>query len=303
MTLMTIRDIATIKEALKNDQIARHPYLRDYNELSVLSTLNETMAIQVQYVEDRAKNAIEGMSIWTATGADLNNLVQDRGITRQAGGKATGTITFRSVLPATETITILSGTVAKAAGPDGNIIYFETTEDGVIDVGDTSVIVDAQAVLPGTDGNVPTYAINQMNQYIRGVARIENTVAFTGGTEQESDIALRERYKYAIDINGKATKPLLEQRILDLETVRECIIWQRCAGEIELVADSTTQTTSIDTTICDCLEENMSVGIISRGKVLASIVYGVVSANLTVTEAGNIYVRVESIFISSNESI
>ena len=300
--VMEIRTIEEIKTELKNTQMARHPYLRDYNPYSVLSTLNETYSIQCQYIEERCKSAIESTSIWTATGSDLDRLVVDRGISRQEGNRATGMITFRSTLPASMTIVIPQSTILSALGSDSNRIYFETTEDGIIDVGDTSVIVDARAINPGTDGNVPEYAVNQISVYIPGINRIENVSAFAGGTEEESDDDLRERYKYAIDIVGKATKPLIEQRIFDLDTVRECKIIQRAVGEIEAIVDTEMMNT-VDTTVVDCLRENIAAGIVVRGKVLASVVDGVITPNLTVTEAGNLYVRVNSTVISTNETM
>ena len=113
MTL-DVRDIDDIKDALKLDQQARHPYLRDYNDYSVLSTINEACAIQVQYVEERSKAAIEANSVWTATGSDLDILVQDRGITRQEGTRATGEVTFRTASPTTVNIVIPIGTLVSA---------------------------------------------------------------------------------------------------------------------------------------------------------------------------------------------
>jgi hypothetical protein len=302
MTVLTIRDIETIKAALKVDQMARHPYLRDYTPLSVLSTLNETYAIQVQYLEQRANDAIEATSIWTATGTNLDNLVGDRGISRQAGLISTGSILFSSSSPVAQAITIPIGTVVNSISGDGNKICFTTTEVGTINIGTTNISVDGRAVKSGTDGNVPEYSISQMVNYIPGISRVENLLPFTGGTQGETDEELRERYKYAIDINGKATLQTLEQKIADLESVRECQIWQKYAGEIETVID-TVEMTHLDQTIVDCLRVNMAAGIVSKGKTLGSITSGVVATGISIIEAGKLYLRVESEYISTNENV
>lgn len=146
---MEVRDIEDIKDALKNDQQSRHPGLQDYSDYSVLTTLNEAMGIQVQYVEGRAKDIIESNSVWTATGDYLDILVQDRGIERQEGVRASGTVTFRTSTPTTATITISSGTLISATSTDGVRLFFETTADATINVGYTSVNVAAQAVETG----------------------------------------------------------------------------------------------------------------------------------------------------------
>jgi len=304
---LDVRDIDDIKDALKLDQQARHPYLRDYNDYSVLSTINEACAIQIQYVEERSKAAIEANSVWTATGDDLDILVQDRGITRQEGTRATGEVTFRTASPTTVNIVIPLGTLVSAniiSNVDGytsDKLYFETTEVGTIAIGYTSAAVDVQAVETGTDGNVPAYAINSQTVYIAGISRVENVAPLTGGTEKESDDDLRDRYIYATDINGRATLPLMEQHIYDLETVRECQIYQAAPGEIEIIADSTTLSVT-DDDVVDCIEENIAVGVVSRGKLLATIISGIITPSIGIMETGKLYVRVDSPLVTPNES-
>lgn len=299
---MEIRTIEEIKDALKEDQMARHPYLRDYNDYSVLSTINEAMAIQIQYVEERAKDEIEANSVWTATGDDLDLLVIDRGIERQEGVRATGYLTFRTSVPVTVAITIPSGTLVSGTGLDESRVFFETTQSGTIDIGYTSTTVTAQGQNTGTNYNVPEYSINTMSVYIAGVARVENTAAFSGGTDEESDDDLRERYKYATDINGRATLPLMKQHIYDLETVRECQVYNKAIGEIEVVVD-TSVITDDDDDVVDCIEENIAAGIVSRGKLLADIASGVITASSDTIEAGRLVVRVESNLIATDETL
>lgn len=298
---MEIRTIDDIAESLKIEQMARHPYLKDYTDYSVLTTLNQSMGVQVQYVEEQSKAEIEANSIWTATGDDLDLLVSDRGISRQEGIRATGTITFRTSSPATVAIDIPMGTLTSSTGSDGTVIFFETTVAGTIDVGYTSATIYAQAQETGEDGNVPEYSINTLKVYISGITRVENTSAFSGGTNEESDDDLRTRYKYATDINGKATLPLMEQHIYDLETVRECQIYTKSAGEIEIVVD-TSVIADDDDDVVDCIEENIAVGIVGRGCVLATIDNGIITPSIDTIKSGKLYVRVESNLISVGES-
>lgn len=301
MTLQ-VRTIEEIKEELKRHQMARHPYLRDYSPYSVLSTLNETFAIQAQYIEQRAKEAIEANSVLTATGLDLDRLVADRGIVRQKGTHATGEVMFRSAGVALSDIVIPAGTVMSATGPDGSKIFFETLEDGIMAAGDTSVTVQAHAVNPGSQGNVPELSINVMTSYVPGVASVDNPSPFTGGTDEESDEDLRLRYIYATEILGRATKQILEQRVKDLETVRECRSFQRIPGAIEFVVDTEKGTTK-DMDVVNCIEENLALGIVSQGKVVATINNGVITPEIGVVYAGKLFVRVEDDIISDGDSL
>jgi len=299
---LQVRTIEEIKKELKRHQMVRHPYLRDYSPYSVLSTLNETFAIQVQYIEQRAKEAIEANSVLTAKGANLDRLVADRGIVRQTGTRATGDLLFRAAGVALSDITIPKGTVVSATGQDGTRIFFETIEDGVIEAGDSSVTVPAHAVEPGTQGNVPELAINVMTSYIPGVASVNNPSPFTGGTDEESDDDLRIRYIYATEVTGKATKQLLEQRVYDLETVRECRSFQRIPGAIEFVVD-TEKGTEKDMDVVNCIQDNIAVGIISQGKIVATINNGVLTPGVGIVHAGKLFARVESELISTDEHL
>ena len=299
---MEPRTIDVISNALKASQMARHPLLTDYSSYSVLTTLNQAASVQIQYVETRAKDAIEANSVLTATGTDLDRLVVDRGLTRQPGTAATGTVVFRKSLPADVTITIPIGTRIQVAASDSITVFFATTAVGIIDVGYTSATVAVQAIESGTTSNIPMYSPLTIVGGVLSVERVENVVAFTGGTDQESDDSLRDRYKYATDVNGKATLPLVQQHILDLLSVRECKVYTQSAGEIEIVADSTTNFTT-DTDVVIAIEDNIAVGIVSKGKTLATVTIGIITPQIDVIAGGQLHVRVESTYVVANESM
>ena len=74
-------------------------------------------------------------------------------------------------------------------------IEYETLEDAVIP-GDTSnrtVYINIQCTEAGTVGNVPQNSVKLMSSPIGGIAEITNEAEITGGTEEETDDALRER--------------------------------------------------------------------------------------------------------------
>ncbi len=125
----------------------------------------------------------------TATGKYLDYHAQLRGVTRQAGKKAGGTLRFRIDAALLEDLPVPAGTVCTTAG----LVRFVTTEDGVIEAGNLYTDVPAEAEQPGPAGNVSSGSIVWMTKAPTGVAGVTNPAAFTGGGGQEDDDALRER--------------------------------------------------------------------------------------------------------------
>ena len=217
---MYIPDLSDIELQIKNDICARHPLIRNFSPLSMLSILGGIVAGQAYLLYNRIDDSTKSISILTATGSDLDAIIVDRlPAGRQLGTQSTGYITFKCMYAATEAIPIPEGSKALALGQDGSKQYFETTAYGQIEIGDYSVIIEAHAVEPGISGNVAAYAINQIPFSIPGITRIENTAAFADGTDQETDDELRNRYYYAVLIPGKATTEIIEEHLTDLVDV------------------------------------------------------------------------------------
>jgi len=96
--------------------------------------------------------------------------------------------------------------VVAVTSENGDPITFETLADGIIDIGETYTLIDAQAVYPGANGNIPAQSMMKIVTPILFVLRATNPLPFTNGTDRESDESLRKRYIYAIEIPGRATK-------------------------------------------------------------------------------------------------
>lgn len=125
----------------------------------------------------------------TATGKYLDYHAELRGIKRQAGKTAAGTLRFRIDAALLEDLPVPAGTVCTTAG----LVRFVTTEDGVIEAGNLYTDVPAEAEQPGAAGNVSSGSIIWMTKAPTGVAGVTNPSAFTGGGGEEDDAALRER--------------------------------------------------------------------------------------------------------------
>lgn len=125
----------------------------------------------------------------TAEGENLEKHGALRGMERTAERKAEGTLRFGISSALSENLTIPAGTVCLTE----ERVAFETTAEGKLLAGNTSVDVAAQALEPGKSGNVLAGKIVRMQTKPDGIETVTNVSAFTGGQERETDESYRER--------------------------------------------------------------------------------------------------------------
>lgn len=125
----------------------------------------------------------------TATGQYLDYHAALRGVTRQAGKKARGTLRFQIDAALMEDLPIPEGTVCTTAG----LVRFVTTQEGAILAGDLYADVPAEAEEAGAAGNAAAGTIVWMTKAPTGVAGVTNPAAFSAGGAEENDDALRAR--------------------------------------------------------------------------------------------------------------
>ena len=128
----------------------------------------------------------------TATGEYLDLLAEQRGITRRAAKKASGQLTFRVAETLDYPIEIPEGTVAATNGETPIRVY--TTEPAVLPQATYSVNVNAEAELPGYNGNIASGTAEVPVNVPAGIDAVTNGV-FIGGDDEESDETLRARIK------------------------------------------------------------------------------------------------------------
>ncbi len=127
----------------------------------------------------------------TATGDYLDYHAADRGLTRKEAVKAKGEARFYVEIPVVSPILIPQGTVVSAGG--ANSVRFSTDEDAVINGGEYYISVPCTACIGGESGNIGANKIDTIVTSVVGVDGVQNLWAFKGGSEKESDEALRRR--------------------------------------------------------------------------------------------------------------
>ncbi len=127
----------------------------------------------------------------TATGPQLDLHAEQRGLTRKPATKARGKLTFSRQRSILYDVTIPEGTVCATSGSDG--FRYKTTETVVLPAGSLSVQANAEAELPGTASNTLAETITIMVTPPAAITAVSNALAFSGGTDSESDSDLRKR--------------------------------------------------------------------------------------------------------------
>lgn len=163
----------------------------------------------------------------TASGETLDLHAAARGLSRTAATAACGKLRFLLDTARSDAVTVPAGTVClNAAG-----LEFATTEAAVIAAGALSCEAKAAARVAGSAGNVPAESVSFFSLAPVGVARCLNPAAFTGGTDTESDEALRERVlaSYASLPNG-SNRAYYETETLNTEGVGAVSVLPRARG-------------------------------------------------------------------------
>lgn len=165
----------------------------------------------------------------TSDTEQLDRHAQLQSITRKAAAAATGSVTFTG----TPGSAIAAGVEAKTV--DG--LAFVTTASGSVGGGGT-VSLAAQAVLPGTAGNVATGTALTLTSPPAGVASAAIVVSMTGGADTESDTDLLARL---LDVlrNPPAGGNVGDYRrwALEVAGVESAFVypWRRGTGTVDVV--------------------------------------------------------------------
>ena len=163
----------------------------------------------------------------TAEGEYLDRHAALRGIARKDGERAHGVLRFRVELAREDDLTIPAGTVCSTAG----LVRFVTLEDAVIAAGSLYADAPAQAESAGSAGNAAVQTVTVLTQAPVGVAGVTNPAAFAGGSDGETDEALRQRVLDSfVRLPNGANAAFYEQRALSHAGVRAVSVIPRESG-------------------------------------------------------------------------
>lgn len=289
--MVVVRSITSIMTEMENFQRGRHPRMTNYTPTSVITMINESVANQIRKLELALQQGLDAASLYSATGSDLDYLVRDRlPEGRLKGSKALGQITFVRNTPAPFAITIPAGSIATATSIYGTL-SFQTLAVAIMLANETQMVVDSEAIRPGTSGNIPSFSIAQMPTPVPNIDYVNNPLAFSGGEDEETDEDLRDRYIYATQLPGRATPFLIEQHLKDHPSVSQAVATTVGFGDVMIVVDAPNTTEVIDA-VSAIIADNVAGGVIACGCKAATIVAGAAATvSINTAKGGQIWVR------------
>ena len=190
-----IKSFSEILDDLMSELVERTPFT-NLNPSAAIRGLLEVIAKVVSDLYGLVKTVMQQSFVQTATGSWLDLKVREMGITRKSALKTKVYLTFSSNTPAAQNILIPAGTICKSQKDSGGNEYrFITIEEAVLEEGQASVQVIAEAELPGRAWNVGQDTITRMVTRRTGIQAVTNGAGFLirEGSGSETDEQLRER--------------------------------------------------------------------------------------------------------------
>ena len=206
----TIDEIYTRK---LNDFKSVRPDLRETDSNIIVAWLRFDSAEEYDsYLE--ALSAFNQLSVYTATGTNLNAITSHLGMTwnkaKKAVGKITVTTEIGTQIPQAWGIETKSG------------VKFVTLNTSTITTTERETDIEIIALNAGTDGNVSSGSITEQTEILTGVISINNKLNTLGGKDLETDTELRERYLKRLDRKSSFTTEGIKNYILQNTNVKKC---------------------------------------------------------------------------------
>jgi uncharacterized phage protein gp47/JayE len=153
--------------------------------------LSQVVALEIERLYDTLGTEIPAaMFVSFAWGDYTDEHALTYGLVRKDATKATGVVRFTG--PATTPIETGVQVGTEPADPDAEGIVFQTTQSGVIPVGGY-IDLTVEAMEAGAGSNIAVGQASLLLSAVSGIASVANLAAISGGEEQESDEALRDR--------------------------------------------------------------------------------------------------------------
>jgi len=196
----------------------------------------------------------------TARGMHLDYHAQLRGLSRGGATKAQGEVTFYINEAVSALLTIPAGTVCLA---ESGTEFITREADGIVS-GELECTVQVAARFSGGLGNVPAGSVVRMAEAPVGILGCVNAKGFSGGREQESDEALRERIisSYRRLPNG-ANAAFYEAQALSVDGVSVAVVVPRARGigtvDIIVAAETGMPTSGLVNKVAELLEAQREI--------------------------------------------
>ena len=226
MAILPTRSLTAIVQSFAANVQGRAANLIDFSVGSTLRAIAEATAAVSLWLQGIALQILALTRASTSTESDLDSFFADFGLVRLGATLASGQVTFARLTASPTVIVIPIGSQVRT---QDNSQIFNVTADptngnysgsagGYVLASTVATInVPVTAAYGGTGGNVTVGTINQILSTIPGIDTVTNAMAFTNGTNSESDAAFRVRFVLFINSLSKATKGAIGYAIVSLQ--------------------------------------------------------------------------------------
>jgi uncharacterized phage protein gp47/JayE len=198
--------------------------LVDFSVGSILRTFAESVAAIVMWLQGLILQLLTTTRAATSTGSDLDSWIADYGLTRLGAATSGGSVTFSRFTPTLQAIVPTGSIIQTADGTQQFQVIADAAQSAyvagtgyVLPAATASITATVAALAPGAGGNVAIGVLNTLGQTISGVDTVTNTLAFSTGTNAESDAALRLRFVNYLSSLSKATSAAIGNAIASLQ--------------------------------------------------------------------------------------
>ena len=196
-----------------NDFKGVKPDLRETDSNIIIAWLRYDSAEEYDsYLQ--ALSAFNQLSVYTATGSNLNAITSHLGITWNKPKKAIGKITV---------VAEIGTEIPQAWGVETKSgVKFVTLNTNTIITKEKETDIEIIALESGIYGNVSSGTITEQTEILTGVISIKNKLNTLGGKDIETDTELRERYIKRWDRKSSFTTDGIKNYILQNTNVKKC---------------------------------------------------------------------------------
>lgn len=203
MATLNLKSFATIVRDQATAIQSKASSLVDFTIGSILRSVAESNAGVALWLQGLILQLLSVTRAATSTGTDLDSFVNDYGLTRLGATAASGSATFSRFTATSSALVPIGERVQTADFTQTFVVVLDTTNPAydasqggyLIPASTTSVTVPVQASNPSAASNVQANTVSVIVDSIIGVDTVNNASAFTGGTDGESDSALRVRFQ------------------------------------------------------------------------------------------------------------
>lgn len=185
--------------------------LTNFTVGSVIRSILEAIAMEIEdlyyYINSKFSD-LQDNSIYTSFGFKKRPAIA-----------ATGSVTIKFGQVLTQSVLIPKGSTFYTQPLSGKVVYFQSTEDVVANVGYDTCTVPIQCTETGTIGNVPSYSITRMVNPVSYINRIYNENRFFTGLPEETKEEQQKRFGDFIDSLGKASTPSIIYGCMQVDKV------------------------------------------------------------------------------------